>query len=612
MHIEQVDLADEKEIRACFEVYLAAQRVDEPGGPWFTGRPFEDWLTIGWSGNPREAWLATDQGSAAGWFRLELPDLDNLDQAYLELIVHPAERRSGLGLALLRQAAACAAAHGRTVINGAARDGSAGEAFARWAGAEPGLAEIQRVLDVRQLEQDKLARLHRLAEQAAAAYAVVSWVGLVPDEFIEQAAAVYNAINDAPRDAEIAPEEWTGQRVRERINDLRPRLALRYYTVAARHDGTGELAALTEMAVDPADPGWGHQMFTVVTAKHRGHRLGLLTKIAMLRLLATTEPQLERISTWNARVNEHMIAVNEAIGYTVYRQPVTDYRLDVAAVPRLGPTAQGTVGRLLVAAGRLLGHRDHADDLRLGHAEIHADGQRGVPLGLRKRAVRHGDADHLGQVPLPGLDGELRPDLVQGRADRLERLHQIGVEHGLVVALDPRSDDRLDRPLPRHLARRIARPQHGRDGGPHAGRERRLHLRRGRLAEHLRHVTGAAGSALDVLADRVQRNDREKEQREPPAPRSVPVLPVPAAAAAVEGALRDRPVEHAQAKDDQQRGSPSAYQRHTPRKHPPQAFTSPFRTGKPIMSPPPPVATLPMPIRYLIFRRMTTWPRPKR
>jgi hypothetical protein len=103
--------------------------------------------------------------------------------------------------------------------------------------------------------------------------------------------------------------------------------------VAARHDGTGELAALTEMAVDPADPGWGHQMFTVVIPKHRGHRLGLLTKIAMLRLLATTEPQLERISTWNAQVNEHMIAVNETIGYAVYRQPLTDYRLNVAAVP---------------------------------------------------------------------------------------------------------------------------------------------------------------------------------------------------------------------------------------------------------------------------------------
>ena len=108
-------------------------------------------------------------------------------------------------------------------------------------------------------------------------------------------AAVYNAMSDAPRDPEIAATEWDAQRVRERINDLRPDFGMHDYTVAARHDDTGELAALTEMAVDPADPGWGHQVFTVVTRKHRGHRLGLLLKIAMMELLATTEPQLERI-----------------------------------------------------------------------------------------------------------------------------------------------------------------------------------------------------------------------------------------------------------------------------------------------------------------------------
>ena len=49
---------------------------------------------------------------------------------------------------------------------------------------------------------------------------------------------------------------------------------MRNYTVAARHDGSGELEALTEISVDPADPGWGHQLFTAVTRKHRGHRLG--------------------------------------------------------------------------------------------------------------------------------------------------------------------------------------------------------------------------------------------------------------------------------------------------------------------------------------------------
>src|SRR6202011_5308005 len=60
-----------------------------------------------------------------------------------------------------------------------------------------------------------------------------------------------SAMHDAPRDAEIAPEEWDARRVRERINDLRPCFGMHDYTVAARHDATGKLAALLQSR--PAD-----------------------------------------------------------------------------------------------------------------------------------------------------------------------------------------------------------------------------------------------------------------------------------------------------------------------------------------------------------------------
>ena len=179
MEIEHVGLApaDTRKIRACFEVSLAAERVDEPEGPWFTERPFAGWMTVGWDGNPREAWLATDQGSAVGWYRLELPARENADQAHLNIVVHPAARRRGLGRALLQHAAGRAAAHGRTALNGGARDGSPGEAFARSAGAKPGLVDVQRVLDIGKLEKGKLARLRGPAERAAAGYSLVSWAG---------------------------------------------------------------------------------------------------------------------------------------------------------------------------------------------------------------------------------------------------------------------------------------------------------------------------------------------------------------------------------------------------------------------------------------------------
>jgi GNAT superfamily N-acetyltransferase len=347
MHIEQADLADADTIRGCFEVFLAAQQMDEPEGPWFTERPFRGWLTVGWGGDPQEVWVVPGpaEGPVAGWYRLELPDLENRDQAGLDLMVHPAQRRRGLGRALLRHAAARAAEHGRSALNGVTRRGGDGEAFARSAGAEPGLVDVQRVMDVRAVSDERLARLRETAEQAAAGYSLVSWTGPVPEEFLERAAALYAAMNDAPHDPHIAPAAWDAQRVRERVNGLRPHYGLRTYSVAARHDPTGELAAFTKIAVDPADPGWGHQMLTGVTRAHRGHRLGLLLKIAMVEWLRAAEPTLERIQTWNAESNRYMIAVNEALGYTILGQPGNWWRLEVAAVPgeqALASRAAGT------------------------------------------------------------------------------------------------------------------------------------------------------------------------------------------------------------------------------------------------------------------------------
>ena len=92
---------------------------------------------------------------------------------------------------------------------------------------------------------------------------------------------------------------------------------------------TAELAALTEVFTDPEVPTWAGQGVTAVVRKHRGHRLGLLVKLAMLDLITATRPEVRRIQTWNASANDHMIAVNETLGYTVAGPPQTRWRLDL-------------------------------------------------------------------------------------------------------------------------------------------------------------------------------------------------------------------------------------------------------------------------------------------
>jgi GNAT superfamily N-acetyltransferase len=335
MHMEQVDLADVQTIRACDEVSLAAQEADCPEESRLTGSPFRGWLTVGWDGNPREVWLAADRDGdgtrrVLGWYRLELPERENRDRANLDLFVHPAQRRRGLGTALLRHAAVRAAEHERSVLASATRDGTPGAGFARSAGAEPGVVEIQRMLELGKLADGRLERLREQAEQASSGYSVVSWTGPVPEEFIERVAPVYDALNDAPHDAGEAPTLWDGQRVRE-ANARRPYYGTRDYAAAAVHAGTGDVVALTEVSVDPDSPDWAHQAITGVARAHRGHRLGLRVKVAMLETLVTAEPQVERMSTWNGAENPYMIAVNEALGYTILGPPSTSQQLAVAA-----------------------------------------------------------------------------------------------------------------------------------------------------------------------------------------------------------------------------------------------------------------------------------------
>ena len=67
--------------------------------------------------------------------------------------------------------------------------------------------------------------------------------------------------------------------------------------------------------------------------QHRGRRLGLLVKIEMMRVLAVREPQARRIVVRNAGANEHMVAINEQLGYrvTAIRR---DWELDLARARR--------------------------------------------------------------------------------------------------------------------------------------------------------------------------------------------------------------------------------------------------------------------------------------
>ncbi len=292
MHIVEGDPSDRPTTRECFEIVRAAAEADDPLGPPSSIQRLRGWLE--YPTDPAQIWLGRDEatGAAQGWCYLILPQRENRDRAYLFLDVHPSWRRRGIGTALLRHAAVRAELGGRSVLASGVLQGSAGAAFADRVGATAGLVEARRVQLLGKIPAGRIASLRAEATRAAAGYSLVSWQDRTPEEFLDKVAEVENAMADAPHDAGEEKAVWDAARVREQIDEPRERRGRHSYTIAALHDASGEMAADTVVELDPDYPEWGHQHITAVTRKHRGHRLGLLVKTAMLEWLAEAEPGL--------------------------------------------------------------------------------------------------------------------------------------------------------------------------------------------------------------------------------------------------------------------------------------------------------------------------------
>ncbi len=326
---------DPRWVRACHDILVAAGAADDPGGPQMSRPVFSGWLAMGWTGDPREAWLArAPDGTVAGWYLLELPARDNRHLGLIDVEVDPARRRQGFGTALLRHAAERALAGGRSLLAGSAWQDSPGEAFARSLGATAGLAEIRRRLDLAAVPAGRIAGLRAEAREAAAGYTLISWTRPpTPEEYLDQVAAIERALADAPHDPSWEQQSWDAERVRD--TDRRIGLqGLRAYTVAARHDATGDLAGFTQVEVPPEEPPWAFQGLTAVVRAHRGHRLGMLLKLAMMEWLAEAEPERRWIMTGNAETNQHMIAINQALGYERFGPPARSFEITPEKVLR--------------------------------------------------------------------------------------------------------------------------------------------------------------------------------------------------------------------------------------------------------------------------------------
>jgi GNAT superfamily N-acetyltransferase len=317
MQIEEYTVDDTAVVA---EVVALARAVQETDSPWVhptTTTTLTGMLRYGWDGEKPRVFVARDQGRVVGAANYWTSEWDNKHLAWLGVEVHPAHRRTGVGTALLDTLTELARAEGRSMVGIDGWDNPTTLGFAAAHGFEKGSQAIQRRQVLADIDRDVLQKLYDEAAHAAVDYELVRLVGPTPDDLIDQVVVMTASINDAPTDdLDIEDEVFTAERVRGYENAIVGKRQRAYHLVA-RHRTSGELAGHTIVTVELERPAIGHQHDTSVIRAHRGHRLGLLLKSAMLLWLAEAEPQLETVETWNAESNDHMIAVNEQLGYRV-------------------------------------------------------------------------------------------------------------------------------------------------------------------------------------------------------------------------------------------------------------------------------------------------------
>jgi GNAT superfamily N-acetyltransferase len=265
--------------------------------------------------------LATDGTRDVANALVWLPLLDNLENASVFLTVDPVHRRRGIGASFARHLLEFVRGEGRSrviLFGSASLDGETpGAALAEQLGAKLAFLGVRRQLDMTAVDDAMLDQLDAEGVGTHAdGYELVTWIDRIPDRLVDDGARLMGRMTtDAPLgDLAWEPERWDAARYREKEAQALAR-GRRRVAAGAVDPATRRLVAYTDIGVSVFRPDVAYQWDTIVDPEHRGHRLGLFIKIANLRELRRVSPASVSVQTWNAESNEHMVRVNDVLGF---------------------------------------------------------------------------------------------------------------------------------------------------------------------------------------------------------------------------------------------------------------------------------------------------------
>lgn len=320
--IRRLDPHDAHDMDEFQRVYVEAESVANPGGRLYSHEEGVAALTS------QGAWFGEGYGAFVGDEMLgEVMVMgsrrDNTDRGTVMLWVSPGHARRGVGGRLIRFAEDRFRELGRSVVDAEVQFGTPDRpgygAFAEDHGYRLVQRSIERRLDL-PVAGDLLDRLEAEARPFAAGYEIRVVDGPIPAELAPGYVALLNRLNlDIPTgDVELEAGRRTVEDVVMQDAELvaAGRRRITAFALACADGGQPAVAGLSTAAA--SGPGNDHidQHATIVGPEHRGHRLGMLVKVAQIRALQQHSDKAW-IHTDNAETNAHMVGINEALGFRI-------------------------------------------------------------------------------------------------------------------------------------------------------------------------------------------------------------------------------------------------------------------------------------------------------
>lgn len=305
--IEVLDPTDHGAFTEFYEVYRRSNEQDYDQ-PWSADELLV--LIVGDEYSRNESLVAREGEAVVGVALADFPERDNVETAYGEVWVPPELRRRGYGTALAERLELRVAEDGRArvlteTLRGIDLETSSGREFMLARGFRPDTTNVQRELRL---------PVECPPAEPSDGYELVAWRGLPPRNWLDQYAHLRALLNqEAPSgETQLENEYWDADRLVLEADQWKRQRRTSQTVVAVASDGT--LVGHTQLLF-PVDSTEVYQWDTLVLPGHRGHGLGLAIKRQAMHEAADLLEGRRRVVTWNDSQNDHMIAVNEELGY---------------------------------------------------------------------------------------------------------------------------------------------------------------------------------------------------------------------------------------------------------------------------------------------------------